>query len=273
MKTSPTDHRSSEHSSESRPAEWCVEEVMTFRKRLVMSSAMMTAVWSYCGYRLRSMSSIRSSNDVAFVSRPKLHFDLEAPIPVRFLQQQIKTPGSRLNAFFVLQDDITKSEDGWIFGDTVLHPTFIELRVSLQIQLFEFDVGHCGAPDEIAKFVWRKNMTTDWIESWCPSSHDGVRGGEIHEITEICDLTCSWSCRCGYYETPADKIRLHAVWTPSGGPYICRLFLCAGFSGQWFSLSVVDAVFRFTGIINVVNQTCLWPHQLQKRSSPRSNSR
>ena len=62
----------------------------------------------------------------------------------------------------------------------------------------------------------------------------------------------------------AEEIRLHAVWTPSGGPYICRLFLCPGFYGQRFILSIVNAVIVFVSVVYVVDQPGLFPNQRYK---------
>ncbi len=59
------------HAADARTA--LLNSPITFRKRVVMSSAMITAQCSYCVYRRRSMSqSLDCSDDVALIGPPKL---------------------------------------------------------------------------------------------------------------------------------------------------------------------------------------------------------
>ncbi len=101
--------------------------------------------------------------------------DAIAPVPVRLLKQQVKTSSTRLNAFFVLQDHVAESEDGRIFGNTILHPAFVELRVRLQVQFFKFNVGHgftttWGGPSlnqnhpQFCVVTFRGHEIIDWEE-------------------------------------------------------------------------------------------------------------
>jgi hypothetical protein len=41
-------------------------------------------------------------------------------------------------------------------------------------------------------------------------------------------------------------------------------FSCAGLSREWFPLSVVDAIFRLAGVIDIMNQSGLRPDELKK---------
>lgn len=54
------------------------------------------------------------------------------------------------------------------------------------------------------------------------------------------------------------------MWIPSGGPYICWLFLRAELGGERVSLRVVDPVSGLAGVIDIVDQTDLRPDQLQE---------
>ena len=51
----------------------------------------------------------------------------------------------------------------------------------------------------------KSSAARDAIESWSIGNHNGVQDSELHGIPEICDLTCSWTCRCRYYQSQQTK--------------------------------------------------------------------
>ena len=77
---------------------------ITLKKRLVMSSATITAV-------SLDVPVFDRADDMRLVRRPELEFDLVAPLRLRVLKQQIEATGARLDAFLVPKHEGAEAQD------------------------------------------------------------------------------------------------------------------------------------------------------------------
>ena len=64
-----------------------------------------------------------------FVGLPKLEFDFIPVTGIRILQEKIQPPSPRLNALLVLENQVSETQQRWIFSNPLLNPTFFEFRV------------------------------------------------------------------------------------------------------------------------------------------------
>jgi hypothetical protein len=80
-------------------------------------------------------------DDVGFVRGTQLHFDFVPAVGFGILQQQVQPACAGLYSFFVLQHQITQSQNGWIFGYARLYPELPQIRMILEKHSFKLDVS------------------------------------------------------------------------------------------------------------------------------------
>ena len=84
---------------------------------------------------------LQGANDVRFVGRAELHFDLVTAVTVGLLEEEVMAACLRLNAFFVFQDDSSEPKNLGFFRDSLLDPLFGKIGVVFDVEFFEFRVN------------------------------------------------------------------------------------------------------------------------------------